>query len=443
MLTYNSYRFRIYPDKEQEEQLFRTIGCARKTYNLMLDSYKKLYADYKSGSIDKDEYRKSRRMINPSAFKREYSFLGEVDSTALKYAKIHCDSAYDGFFKGKSGFPKFKKRNNSTLSYSTCRASKTAKNLRLQKGGHLVLPKIRGTVRTTVTRNPRGTLLGATITKERTGKWYVSLRYEHHASLPKKVLIPTSPVGVDMGIKSLAVLSDGCLYPGMRSSYVYREKIVHLDKIISKQRNDAKRDGRKISECSNYRKNLVKRSRLFDKVKNIRKDNLHKITTEMINKHDFIGMENLSTANMMKNHCLAFAISDASWHEFKSMLLYKSERHGSTVMLVDKFFASTQRCSHCHKITGPKGINNLSVRQWTCDSCHSDHDRDVNAAVNILTESLIAYYTSEITAGTAGEEDEKLLQSLINKLGLPDCSQEKSSSEDLSVGDLVKNPPLL
>lgn len=159
MLTHNCYVFRIYPTSEQEEFLFKTIGCARKTYNLLLDRYNELYEQKEKGELSDDEYVKLKNSLNPSFFKNkeECSYLKEVDSTALKYAQMHVKSAFKNFFDGRADKPKFKSRNKSKWSYTTCRASKGARNLRLEKSGKLYLPKMsKSPIKTVVSRNPRG-----------------------------------------------------------------------------------------------------------------------------------------------------------------------------------------------------------------------------------------------------------------------------------------------
>ena len=403
MKRINSYKFRIYPTSEQEEQLFRTIGCARLMYNLFLDSYNKLYADYKSNILTEKEYKEARKRLLVSTFKRDenYSFLGEVDSIALGYSHRHVKNAFDNFFNKKSNFPKFKSKMKSTWSYTTCRASRNAKNLRLEKGGWLVLPKIPGRVRTSVSQNPKGMLVSATITKTRSGKWFVSLSYEQHIEAP--VFTDTlgcmaNPIGLDLGIKDLAITSDGDVFKNPKHARKAKKKLARIDKSLSRKREQAKKDGRKLEDCKNYQKSKIKRARAHEKVKNQREDGLHKATSTLIKTHDFVAVENLSASNLVKNHSLAFAISDASWSSFLTKLKYKAARSGKTIQVIDRFYASTQLCSECNEKSGPSGFSDLKVRQWTCYNCGVTHDRDVNAAKNILAKGVEDF----LTAGTAG-----------------------------------------
>src|SRR5699024_9194303 len=151
-----------------------------------------------------------------------------------------------------------------------------------------------------------------------------------------------------------------------------------------RKREQAKKDGRKLEDCKNYQKQKVKRARAHEKVKNQREDGLHKATSTLIKNHDFVAVEDLSASNLMKNHKLAFALGDVSWHSFSTKLEYKAARSGKTIQVIDRFFASTQICSECEEKSGPRGLPQLNVREWTCSNCGATHDRDINAARNIL-----------------------------------------------------------
>ena len=397
----NSYKFRIYPTSEQEKQLFKTVGCARLMYNLLLNSYNKLYADYRAGYLSQEEYKSSKNSYTPSSYKKEHKFLKEVDSLALGYSYRNLNQAFSNAFAGRANFPKFKSKSKATWSYTTCRASKNAKNLRLEKGGWLVLPKIPGRVKTVVSQNPKGTLVSATITKNRSGKWFVSLQYEQCCKAP--VVIDNlgdmaNPIGVDMGLKDLAIASDGQVFKNPKHARKAKKKLARIDRALSRKKEQAKKNGRKLEDCKNYQKNKVKRARAYEKVKNQREDSLHKTTSALIKNHDFVAVENLAASQLAKNRSLAFSISDVSWGNFFRMLKYKAERSGKTVQVIDRFYASTQLCSACGEKTGPRGLSQLNIRTWTCSSCSTTHDRDVNAATNILHKGVDDF----LTAGTAG-----------------------------------------
>lgn len=403
MKQINSYKFRIYPTKKQEEELFRTIGCARLVYNLSLDSLNNLYTDYKNGTITEKEYKKAKKELTASTFRgnKKYDFLKDVDSTALKYGYKHVKQSFNNFYEGRASKPKFKSKNKNKWSYTTCRASRTARNLRLEKGGWLILPKISDRVKIRLSKNPKGKLVSTTITKTRSGKWFASMQYEQNTQIPiheKTISQIKNPVGIDMGIKDLVVTSTGVIFENFKYAYKSQKKIAKLDKSLSRKKEQAKKDGRKLEDCKNYQKCKLKRARAHEKVVNQREDMLHKVTTSLVNNHDFIAVEDLSAKNLMKNSNLAYAITDVSWGSLFVKLTYKAERAGVNVVTVDRFFPSTQLCSFCGEKSGPRGIKNLSVREWKCSSCGMLHDRDVNASINILNKGLEDF----LTAGTVG-----------------------------------------
>lgn len=404
MKKINSYKFRIYPTPEQETQLFKTIGAARKTYNLFLDKYQEMYNCYKDGKLDRKEYNRKKNSLNHSFFshQEEHFYLKEVDSTALKYAKKHVDQAYNNFFAGRAEFPNFKARNHSKWSYTTCRAGKKTRNLRLEKGGRLSLPKVKGSIKTVISKNPVGTLVSATITKTRSNKWFVSLQYEHHTTIPvypETITEITNPVGVDMGIKDLAITSSGEIFHSAKHAYAAKKKLANIDRSLARKRERAKKDGRKLEDCQNYQKARIARARAYEKVVNQRKDLLHKISSSLLESYDFIALEDLSSSNLMKNHKMAFAIADVSWYKFFTFLAYKAKDQGKIVFKIDRYYASTQICSYCEKRTGPRGLSGLNTREWTCSSCNIVHDRDINAAINILRIALEEF----TTVGTTGQ----------------------------------------
>src|SRR5699024_10770494 len=369
-------------------------------YNLLLESYNKLHVDYKEGKISQSEYKSSRTSLNPSFYKKEFEFLKEVDSTALKYSHKNVNQAFNNAFAGRANFPNFKSKSKSKLSYTTCRASRKSKNLRLEKGGWLVLPKIPGRVKTSVSRNPKGVLVSATITKARSGKWFVSLSYEQHVEAPvfiDNLGCMANPIGLDLGVRDLAITSDGDVFENPKYARKAKEKLARIDRYLSRKREQAKKDGRKLEDSKNYQKCKVKRARAHEKVKNQREDGLHKATSTLIKNHDFVAVEDLSASNLMKNHKLAFALGDVSWHSFSTKLKYKAERNGKTIQVIDRFYASTQICSECEEKSGPCGLSQLNVREWTCSNCGVTHDRDVNAAKNILAKGVEDF----LTAGTA------------------------------------------
>lgn len=428
MIKYNSYKFRIYPTPDQEEQLFKTIGCARKVYNELLKQRNALYAQRKSELLNEEDYRLAVKKVQYSSLKNELPYLKEVDSLALANAKRNLDTAYKRFYKGESNLPTFKKKDKSNWSYTT---NVVNGNLFLSKNG-LKLPKLKGLVKIVNHRNTKGTLKSVTVSKNRDNTWYVSLRYAQKVEVP---IYPSTlgeiinPVGGDLGLKELLILSTGELIENLRLSYKYKEKLAKEQRILSRRREQAKKSNRKLSESANYQKQRIKVAKIHSKIKRCREDYLHKVSHFVVKHHDFISLETLSSKNLSKNHKLAFAIQDVSWDKFTTFLEYKMIDKNGFIVYIDRFYPSTQLCSSCGEKDGPRGLSNLNVRSWVCSSCGSEHDRDINAAKNILDEGLrvLADYFDRWDNG--GFDKPSLVISSTNKKEvLASCSQEKDNN---------------
>ena len=391
MIQYNSYKFRIYPTKEQEEQLFKTIGCARKVYNELLAQSLENYDKYSKKEITEDEYKALMKNVQYSRLKTIYPYLKEVDSLALANAKNNLDTAYKNFYQGKSERPVFKKKNVHKWSYTTNVSNKNKPNIKLMKNGYLKLPKLKEPVKIKNHRNTKGVLKSITITKQKNNHWYASLKYEQNIKTPnyhKSINSINNPGAGDLGLKDLMTLDNGVIIENIKTAYKYKEDLAKAQKIMSRRREQAKKDGKRLSDAKNYQKTKLKVARIHDKIKRVREDYLHKITHYIVNNYDCFVLEDLHSSNMMKNHNLAFSIQDVSWNKLVNFLTYKMFRKGGSLIIIDQFYASTQECSNCHSITGPKGFDNLNVRKWECSHCGAYHHRDVNAARNILMEGL-------------------------------------------------------
>ena len=363
-----SYKFRIYPNITQVQQMQRTFGCCRFVWNHYLAMRKDLYEqDGKSMNYNAC----SRDMTQ---LKKSLIWLREVDATALQSSLKDLDTAYQNFFRRvkqgeKPGYQKFKSKRDHRQSYkSKC----VGTNIKVLDKA-VQLPKL-GKVKCRVSKQIQGRITSATVSKAPSGKYFVSLCC---TSIEIEPLPPTGrSVGIDLGIKDLAITSDAVKYPN------HKFLAKSLDKLASLQRDLS----RKTKGSRRWEKARIKVARMQEHIASQRQDMLHKLTTELIRGYDLICLEDLSVKNMMQNHRLARAISDVSWSELRRQLNYKADWYGRNIVLIDRFFPSSQLCSSCGKQW--PGTKKLGVRTWVCPVCGTAHDRDINAATNILREGL-------------------------------------------------------
>jgi putative transposase len=359
-----AFRYRFYPSDAQAAQLSRTFGCVRKVYNLALAARSEAWAERR----ERVSYGATSALLTAWKRTEELAYLNQVSCVPLQQALRHLETAFVNFFAKRAGYPRFKSRKKSRRC-----AEYTASAFRF-RDGRLTLAKMAEPLDIVWSRPlPEGAVPSTvTVSQDSAGRWFVSLLCRDQDIQP----LPTNDtaVGVDAGLDHLLTLSTGEKIDNPRHERRDRARLARAQReLCRKQKGSANRD-----------KARLRVARVHARIADRRRDHLHQVTTRLVRDNQTVVIEDLAVRNMVKNRKLARAISDAAWREFRSMLEYKANWYGREVVVVDRFFPSSKLCSACGALAGHMP---LDVRIWTC-ACGTTHDRDVNAAKNILAAGL-------------------------------------------------------
>ena len=366
-----AYEYRIYPTPEQEVLIRKTIGCARKVYNLILDDNNKYYKVNKKGKFN-----------SPAYYKKDYPYLKDVDSDALCGAWNNLQKAFKNFFKHRADKPVFKSKKNNRQSYTTI----NRKNSIRFENGKLRLPKV-GFVYGVWSRFCEGMIKSVTVKMKANGKFFISVLTEQKPKvIESRMVIKEKVLGIDMSMSGLGVTSNGNTFNPPKWFQLSQKKLKRAQRKLSRTEQNSKR----------HEKQRIKVATIQDHIANQRKDWLNKLSTKLANENDVVVFEDINLQTMSR--LFGKSISQNGFGMFRTMLEYKLKDRLKQFIKADKFFASTQLCSYCgFKNQEVKGLNKLGIREWTCPVCGTVHDRDVNAAKN-----LVNHY-NQITSASATE----------------------------------------
>jgi putative transposase len=359
---HKAFKFRLLPTKEQEVLLAKHFGCSRFIYNHFLSEKQKHYLENKETL----NYHTCAGHLVSKKKEEGFEWLKEVNSQSLQASLKNLENAYSNFFKKKSKFPRFKKKSDKNSFH-------IPQHVTLQDSSHIQIPKFKEGLKFVKHRELKGEIKSATISKNPSGKYYISiLCVVEKATKYKKT---GKSIGIDLGLKDFIVTSDGKKYNNPRFLKKHQVILARKQKHFSRKQKDSNRRNRA----------RIKVAKVHEKITNSRNDMQHQVSIRLVKDYDLIAIEDLNVKGMVKNHKLAKAISDVAWSSFVSKLKYKAEWYGREVIVIDRFYPSSKTCSCCDNV---KESLSLDERTWTCSKCNTIHDRDVNASKNILRRAL-------------------------------------------------------
>ena len=367
-----TYKFRLYPNKEQEKMLANYFGSVRFVYNHFLAKRKEQYEQTRKSSNYYEQAKELTAMKKTEAF----SWLKEINSQTLQHALRHLETAYVNFFKGRTRFPRFHSKKHGG-SFAVPQHFKV-------EGNRIFIPKFKGGIRFAKSQDVLGELRNMTVSVTPGGKYYVCIMAHVQVGDLEKTNLS---VGIDLGLKDFVITSNGDRYSSNKFIKKYSKKLATMQKHLS----------RKKKGSGSWNRQRIKVARLQEKITSCRNDKLHKISVDLIRRYDVVCCEDLNVKGMVKNHNLAKAVSDASWSTFVTMLEYKAKWYGKELVKIGRFYPSSKTCHHCGHV---KEDLSLADRYYTCPNCGELIDRDLNAAKNILDEGL-----RNISAGTVDYTD--------------------------------------
>ena len=377
MVNY-TYKFRLYPTKEQETKLAKHFGCVRFVYNYFLNRRIKFYLKAKEQNLEKKSLNYNDDARELTSIKKEFTWLKEVNYQSLQHALKHLESGFHRFYKKLAKFPRFKNKRAKQSFH-------VPQRVRVE-GNRLYITKFREGIKVKLHRPIEGKICNATIIKNKAGQYFVCIVVKRHI---EKYEPNENQVGVDLGVKTLATCSDGKIFPNIKPYRTLERKRRILAKALS----------RKIKGSRGREKARRKLAKLDLKIANIRKDYLHKVSHKLVSENQTIVVEDLNIKGMMNNRKLSKSIWDCSLYELVRQIKYKCKWYGREFLQVSRWFASSKICGSCGYVND--GLT-LADREWVCPRCSMKHDRDRNAAKNILRQGL---NQENRTVGTTGIAD--------------------------------------